>query len=138
MGAKGGDGMTQPLSASLEDYLEVILHLSDQSDGAKISDIAQRLDIAKPSVSQAIAVLKADGFVSQQPYGPVQLTEKGRVRANKIWYKHQIIRDYFITILGVSPENADRDACLIEHLLSEESFKKMEARLKQAVERDTT
>lgn len=124
--------MTQPLSASLEDYLEVILHLSDQSDGAKISDIAQRLDIAKPSVSQAIAVLKADGFVSQQPYGPVQLTDKGWVRAKQIWHKHQIIRDYFIEILKVSPEIADRDACMIEHLISEESFEKMEARLKEA------
>lgn len=123
--------MAESLSAALEDYLEVIMQLSNEGDGAKISDIARCLNIAKPSVTQAISLLEQEGFVSHQRYGPVILTDKGWSKAREVWYKHETIRDYLIKVLGVSPVNADKDACLMEHLISRETMEKMENHLQE-------
>lgn len=123
--------MSQPLTPALEDYLEVIYQLSRENGTARISDIAQRLDIAKPSVTQAITTLRREGMVYQDRYGPVLLTPKGEKRACEVWYRHRVIRRYLEEALQVKPVTANRDACMMEHSISEETFAQIEKWLKE-------
>lgn len=114
-----------PVTSSLQDYLEAILNLHQEKEKARVTDIAERLDIAKPSVIQALALLKEKGLINQDPYGPVELTDKGREYALKIRHRHKIIYGFLTQVLNVSPEAAEKDACLMEHDLSSESFERL-------------
>lgn len=114
-----------PVTSSLQDYLEVILNLLQEKEMARVTDIADRLDIAKPSVIQALAVLKDKGLIRQDRYGPVELTDQGRHYAMKIRHRHKIIYGFLTQVLGVSPQVAEEDACLIEHDLNSETFDKL-------------
>ena len=108
------------LTMSLEDYLETILLLSEQ-DGTRVRDIATFLDVKMPSVNKAISELKKLNYVTQKPYGAVSLTETGRECAQRILKRHRLLRR-FLKILKVSDENAEADACRIEHFLSRETI----------------
>lgn len=111
-----------PVTSSLQDYLEVILNLIQEKNVARVTDIADRLDIAKPSVIQALTVLKEKGLIVQDRYGPVELTAEGKLYALNIRHRHNVIYGFLTQILGVSPESAEQDACLMEHDLSKETF----------------
>ena len=122
-----------PITESLQDYLEVILSLSDDlAQPIRVTDIAAKLDIAKASVTQALGILKKRGLIIQDRYGPVELTELGRRHALKIRYRHEILRCFLTDGLGVSDEIAEKDACLIEHDLSTETFERLLAFLEKA------
>ena len=124
-----------PVTSSLQDYLEVILNLLQEKKVARVTDIADRLDIAKPSVIQALSVLKEKGLIKQDRYGPVELTEEGRRYALKIRHRHKIIYGFLTQVLDVSPRAAEKDACLIEHDLSSETFEKLlDFMLKQEID----
>ncbi len=131
--------MEENLTPALEDYLEVILQLSEENGKAKISDIARRLNIAKPSANQAISSLRRDGLVSQERYGPVYLTEKGQAKAREVWQRHQVISDFLREVLKVSASVAENDACMMEHVISQETLNRMAVCLseKQQVEKKT-
>ncbi|MDY6825986.1 MAG: metal-dependent transcriptional regulator [Bacillota bacterium] len=121
----------RPVTSSLQDYLEVILNLSEEKKVVRVTDIADRLDIAKPSVIQALALLKEKGLIRQNRYGPVELTEEGYRCAEKVWHRHNVLFGFLTQILGVSPQAAEEDACLIEHDLSSETFEKLISFLKE-------
>ncbi len=114
-----------PVTASLQDCLEVILNLVQERESARVTDIAERLDIAKPSVIQALALLKEKGLIAQDRYGPVELTEEGRNYALKIKHRHKVIYGFLTQVLGVSAAAAEKDACLMEHDLSRETFDRL-------------
>ena len=114
--------MDKTLSSSSQDYLEAILELSDENKGVRVTDIANKLNIKKASVTQAINILSEDGLVLKERYGPVFLTEKGAEEAERVKIKHSLLKYFFEKILGVNKETAENDACLIEHSLSEETF----------------
>jgi len=105
------------LTASLEDYLEAILHLEDRSRVARGKDIAEALGVAQPSVTGALRSLAEKGLVNYEPYGPITLTEAGRREASRIAKKHRIIESFFVDILGVDDKTAEQAACRAEHAL---------------------
>ncbi len=111
---------TEALSASLEDYLEVIFNLADQQGHAHCKDIAERLSIAMPSVTGALRTLKEKGLANYEPYGSVTLTRKGRTAAAKVVQKHNIIKSFFVSILGIDLDIAQRAACKAEHAFGPE------------------
>lgn len=114
------------MTQSLEDYLEAIYVIIREQKAACVRDIAQYLDVKMPSVVKAIHELKKYGLVEQMPYAPVTLTEKGRRLAREVLSRHTLIRG-FLEKLGVSSKNADRDACLMEHILSTETLEKIKS-----------
>ena len=114
-----------PVTASLQDYLEAILNLVQVKKSARVTDIADRLNIAKPSVIQALILLKDKGLIIQDRYGPVELTVEGRGYALKIRHRHNVICGFLTQVLGVSPAAAEKDACLMEHDLSGETFQRL-------------
>lgn len=115
------------MQKSGEDYLEAILVLEIRNDSESVrsTDIARHLGVSKPSVSRAMSVLRADGYVSMETYGDVSLTGKGRALAEEVYDRHRTLTRFFRDILGVDKEIAEHDACLIEHDISAESMNKL-------------
>ena len=114
------------LGESLEDYLETLLILDETKGKIRCVDVAAHMKVSKPSVNKAMNVLKEKGYVLQESYGDIHLTEEGRSFAKKVYHRHETISGFLQNVLGVSAKNADEDACHIEHVISEETFGKIE------------
>lgn len=109
------------LHQSGEDYLEAILALEEEKGSVRSIDVARHLGYSKPSVSRAMANLKASGHIVVEEDGRLKLTEEGLRVAQEIYERHKLLTNWLIW-LGVSPEVAAEDACKIEHDISAESF----------------
>jgi Mn-dependent DtxR family transcriptional regulator len=109
---------------SSEDYLEAILMIRQAKGSCRSVDVAAHLGFSKPSVSVAVGKLVDSGCLQRMEDGQLVLTEKGMAIASNTLDKHHLLTDLFCT-LGVSPETAEHDACLIEHHLSEETYEKL-------------
>ena len=118
------------MTESLEDYIEVVYVLIQEKRRARVRDIAGKLKVKMPSVVKAIGELKKLDLVAQEPYGDVELTAKGRRIATIILNRHNKIREFLMRI-GVSRRIADKDACLMEHILSAETMDKIRDFLKK-------
>ena len=112
------------MTQSLEDYIEAIYMLIDTGKPAQVRDVARMVSVKMPSVVKAIRELKSLGLVVQEPYSNIELTEKGVRVARKILGRHTLLRT-FLMKLGVGRANADKDACLMEHILSAETLEKI-------------
>lgn len=108
-----------------EDYLETILILEKKNGTVRSVDIAIEMGFSKPSVSRAMGILKKSGYIIVDEKGHILLTEDGRQLAERIYGRHQTISRFFIEVLGVSEEIAIKDACRIEHDLSDETYEKL-------------
>lgn len=106
---------------SQEDYLETILLLQKRLGQVRSIDIANEMNFSKPSVSVAMKNLREKTYITMSESGYITLTENGRTRAENVLERHTILSDWLISI-GVSRETALKDACRVEHDLSEESF----------------
>jgi DtxR family Mn-dependent transcriptional regulator len=107
----------QSLSASLEDYLEAIFNIAGEAGVARSKDIAKLLGVSKSSVTGALRVLKKKGLANYKPYDFVTLTEQGQAAAAQVARKHNILKSFFINVLGVDADTAQRAACRAEHTL---------------------
>ncbi|MDE7071326.1 MAG: metal-dependent transcriptional regulator [Clostridia bacterium] len=113
------------LHKSGEDYLEAILFIEEQKGRVKSVDIANALGVSKPSVNKALTILQEMGYVSKPNYGEVTITQEGRRKAKIIAEKHVALTKLLTDVLGVSAETAEKDACKIEHDISEETTGKL-------------
>ena len=109
------------LHQSGEDYLEAILVLQQEKGLVHSIDVAQHLNYSKPSVSRAVSLLKAEGYLTMAKDGRLELTPAGVSVARNIYERHRFLTSLLIR-LGVSEETAEEDACKIEHNVSNETF----------------
>lgn len=107
-------------SESKEMYLETIYLLQQEENHAHSADVAKRLSVSKPSVTKAMNALKEQGLIQQQKYGPITLTEDGMKIAKRVYENHKLITKFIISSLNLSPQQAEKDACKIEHVISPE------------------
>ena len=114
------------LHASGEDYLEAILVLQKQKGMVRSVDMARHMGVSKPSMCHAVATLKNGGFLTMDDGFFLHLTNIGREVAEQIYEKHRFFTERLIAA-GVDPETAEADACRIEHVISEESFRRLKA-----------
>ncbi|MBQ4200355.1 MAG: metal-dependent transcriptional regulator [Kiritimatiellae bacterium] len=114
------------MTKSLEDYLEEIHVLILQKGKARVRDVAGDLNVKMPSVVKAISELKKLELVSQEPYGDIELTEKGRELAANVLGRHKLIKAFLVK-LDVPEETADKDACLMEHVVSATTLDRIRA-----------
>jgi Mn-dependent DtxR family transcriptional regulator len=113
------------LSESGEDYLEKIYLMSLQSNEIHKVDIANEFNYSKPSITKAIKILTKNGYIIVDSItNHIFLTEDGIHEAKKILYKHKVLTEFWVK-LGVSLEVAEKDACHMEHLISNETFEKV-------------
>ena len=113
-----------------EMYLETILVLGQRKNLVRAVDVAAEMQLSKPSVSRALAKLKAESCIIVDENGHIAFTEKGRAIAEKIYERHQVLTE-ILTAIGVEREIAVRDACKIEHDLSDETFAAMKRHLRE-------
>jgi len=113
------------LHKSGEDYLEAILFIEEQKGRVKSVDIANFLGVSKPSVNKALTILQEMGYVSKPSYGEVTITQEGKRRAKSVAVKHKALTKLLTEVLGVGADTAEKDACKIEHDISDETTQKL-------------
>jgi Mn-dependent DtxR family transcriptional regulator len=119
---------------SAEDYLEMILRLTEEKGYARSVDIAMGLGVSKPSVSVAMKQLREGGYIVMDKDNYISLTETGMEIAHRIYERHKVLTR-MLTMIGVDEATAENDACKVEHDISVQTFtalkdhlEKMEAR----------
>ena len=112
------------MTSSLEDYLKTILILQKENKTVRSVDIARSMNVSKPSVSYAMKKLVSDGMIVFDDDGMVTFTELGRVAAENVYNKQELIGKVLMRI-GVSEQTALKDACLIEHVISDETYNRL-------------
>ena len=118
------------LHESGEDYLEAILVLRQEHGTVRSIDVAQYLGFSKPSVSRAVSILKASGYLTMEKDGRLELTPEGEKNAQRVYERHRFLSEWLV-MLGVSPEVAAADACRIEHDISAETFECLKRHVRQ-------
>ena len=113
------------LSASSEYYLEAIYLICQEHGEARSKAIKEHLDVSGPSVTEALQLLSDKKLVNYEPYEAITLTAAGESIAKDVLYRHQTLRDFFITVLGVDPAMADEGACKMEHAVSPAIIERM-------------
>jgi len=111
---------------STEMYLETIYILERNHGHAHVADIAEKLGITKPSVSKAMNQLKEKGLINKEVYGHITLTENGRNVSEKIYYKHCTISRFLEMSLGLASNEASKNACRMEHIITEKMLEAIE------------
>jgi DtxR family Mn-dependent transcriptional regulator len=125
MKTKGGSmGFSEIMSPSMEDYLERIYMTQQDKGVVRVKDISKLMQVRMPSVNNAISMLKKLDLVIQERYGYIEMTEHGKEVAKKILNRHNILTKILCSI-GVDPEVAEKDACCVEHVISEETFSRL-------------
>ena len=113
------------LSKSSEDYLEAIYELAgEENKPVRSVDIAEKLGVSRPSVNNALNILKKELMVVQEPYGAVSLTCQGQLYGSSIYGRHTTLFNFLHEILGVDAEVAEEEACEIEHTISEDTVRR--------------
>ena len=118
------------IQESGEMYLETILVLSKKLANVRSIDVANHMNYSKPSVSRGVGILKEDGYVIMDDSGFLTLTQAGKAIAEKIYERHLLLSD-ILERIGVTPETAVKDACRIEHVISDETFEKLKKKKKK-------
>ena len=118
---------------SAEDYLEMILMLSEEKGYVRSVDIATGLSVSKPSVSVAMKHLREDGYITMDKDNYIALTEAGMVIARRIYDRHKALTEILIRI-GVDPATAQEDACKVEHDISTETYDAIVSQLRKGTE----
>ncbi len=119
--------MNVAMQESGEMYLETILILSRKGPVRSI-DVSEYMGYSKPSVSRAVSLLKSGGYLTMEDNGFLHLTEAGKELAEKIYDRHTTLTEALLS-LGVNRESAAEDACRIEHVISDESFRAIKAHM---------
>lgn len=110
---------------AFERYLEAIYEIETANGEARVKDIASSLDVSYPSVSEMVDRLVDSGLVEHDKYQHISLTPKGRRIAKGLDRKHDVIKRFFMSVLDVDEAIADKDACEIEHVISDETLDRL-------------
>ena len=119
------------ISATLEDYLELIYETIQDKSTIKAIDIAKKFNISRASVTEALQRLEQKGYIKYGRYQPISLTDKGSNLAKDIIYKHETLKKFFVSLLNLSQEEAELNACKIEHIITPTAFEKIKEYVKR-------
>ena len=112
------------ISASLEDYIEAIHQISKEKQVVKAIDLSKRLDVKRSSVAEAIKNLTKRELVTYENNN-LKLTDKGLEIAKEVINRHNTLYNFFAKVLKVEPEEAQLNACRVEHVITESAFKNL-------------
>lgn len=119
---KGGALMT--LTSSMENYLKTVFILYRKQGYARCVDISEYMGVTMPSVSRAVKELIKAEYLIKEANGTLSLTMAGKKIAENVYERHCFFREKLLAA-GVDLQTAERDACRMEHGISEESFRKV-------------
>lgn len=110
---------TTPVTQALEDYLETIYLICRDHKIARVKDIAKARNVKMSSVTIAMRRLAEQGLISYSQREYIDLTEEGEQVARRVLARHDLLRRFLIEVLAMPPDDAERDACAMEHHLSD-------------------
>lgn len=116
------------MNESLEMYLETILILSIDLENVRAIDIAKKLNYSKPSISKAMNILKEREYIIIENNN-IELTKKGKIIAKEIYEKHKIITKFLINTLDLDFNEAEINACKIEHIITTNCYQRMKEKV---------
>ncbi len=106
------------LTPTMEDYLEAIYTLSQEKRVVRVRDVATKLGVKMPTVTSMLKTLSERGMIDHEKYEYLELTDKGTDVAIEIDQRHQTLRKFLTDILQIDHDQADEDACKMEHAIS--------------------
>ena len=115
----------EKLTASLEDYLEVICNSTNTGKPPRAIDISKELNVSRASVAEALKKLVQKGYVNYDRHDSLTLTPEGKKIAEDVISKHRILQDFFEDILGLDSDEASENACKIEHVITDGAFEQI-------------
>lgn len=113
------------LSASLEDYIETIYHIIQEKLVARSKEIAASMNVSRASVTEALRALSKKGLINYAPYEAITLTEKGKIVAEDVIFRHESLKRFFVEVLAIDPQVSEEAACRIEHAAPAEVIERM-------------
>ena len=116
-------------SASLEDYIEAIYETIEGRSAVRPKDIAKKLKVSYASVTGALRALRKKGMINYAPHDIITLTPEGKKVAKSVTRSHGIIKDFLVKVLGMDVTEADKEACRLEHAMSNSVLEKFSAYL---------
>lgn len=121
---KKGSERREQITSNMEDYLEAIYEIGQETEvhDVRVSDIARRLKVSRPSVVGMIKHLAEHGLSEHDHYGGVRLSSQGREVAREMLHRHLVLRRFLEEVLGLDAQVAEEDACRMEHALSKEAI----------------
>ena len=114
-------------SESVENYLTALLRLEEAGDAATTSLLAERLQVARPSVTGMLKRLGDEGLVHHVPYRGARLTPRGRRQARAVIRRHRLVESFLVGTLGMAPDAVHDEAHRLEHALSDEVVDRLDA-----------
>ena len=115
---KTGNTVPKPLTHAMEDYLEAIFNLDQEKRVVRVKDIAKRLGVRMPTVTNMLKTLSKRELINYEKYEYLELTEDGRDIGREIHRRHCVLRSFLMDILDIDPAVADKEACKMEHAIS--------------------
>ena len=108
----------KPLTPAMEDYLEAIFNLGKEKRVVRVKDIAGRLGVKMPTVTNMLKTLSERDYIDYEKYEYIELTDEGADIGREIHRRHRVLRGFLTDILNINPETADEEACRMEHAIS--------------------
>jgi DtxR family Mn-dependent transcriptional regulator len=113
------------LSEPMQMYIKAVHEIQTRKGAARVTDIAEELDVRKASVTSALRTLSARDLVNYAPYDVVTLTDTGLAVAEVLDRRYRILRNFFVTVLGIDPDDADGHACELEHHMDDTLYERL-------------
>ncbi|NOX57694.1 MAG: metal-dependent transcriptional regulator [Planctomycetes bacterium] len=114
------------LSATHEMYLKIIYQLRASGDPARVGQMAKGLGVHPSTVSAVVRTLEKMDLVTHDRYGVVKLTSLGERLAGCVARRFEVLREFFMNVLGLDQETAEIEACETEHALSPDTIGRLE------------
>ncbi len=115
-----------PISSTLEMYLKALHETRGEHGISRVGELATRLAVSPGTVSTVLKKLERMHLVRHERYGFVSLTEDGNGIAECVIRRFETVRSLLVEVLGVDPETAAIDACMMEHAVSPSTVMRME------------
>ncbi len=113
------------LSASLEDYLEIICNSLESNESVKAVELAKKLNVSRASVSEALSKLSEKNLIVNEGHKGISITNEGLKKAQEVILKHKTLTSFFENILGLDNSTSEESACKIEHVISDDVFNRI-------------
>jgi Mn-dependent DtxR family transcriptional regulator len=122
------------LTPTRENYLRALYQLSRSGAGVRLTDLARMQGVRLPTARHAVDCLRDAGLVAQESYGLITLTGPGRTTGRAICDRFDLTRKFLIDVLGVPEEVAEREACIMEHHLDDDTLNRLAAFVKKVTD----
>ena len=113
------------LTATRENYLRALFQLGRGGGGVRLTDLARMQTVRLPTARHAVDRLREAGLVQQENYGLITLTESGATLGRKLAERFELTRTFLMEVLGLSEHAAEREACMMEHHLDEDTLERI-------------